>query len=109
MPAVRQPALWIHTLTGELDVHVLMARRRHLAVYTRAWCECAVKLYAEPGAELFGVGESAPHTRARSEQNDLLLDTVCSLMQLHGCILRPPRREMQPTNCILFVLHGTSG
>src|SRR5438445_427683 len=79
------------------------------AANTRAWCEGAVKPYAEPGAELFGVGESAPHARARCAQNDLFLDTVCSLMQLHGCILRRPRREMQPTNCILIVLQGTSG
>src|SRR5216684_8409564 len=91
MPAVRQPALGIHPLDRELDGHALMARRRDLAMYTRAWCEGTVKLYAEPGAELFGVGESAPHARARCAQDDLFLDTVCSLMQLHGCILQRPR------------------
>src|SRR6266851_9468973 len=100
MPPVRQPALGLHPLDGDLQGHVLIAGRRELAIDTRARCEGTLKLDAEPGAELFGVGKSAPDTRAGRAQNDLFLDPVCGLMQSHGCILSRPAYEMQPKGCI---------
>ena len=57
----------------------------------RVTIEIAIELDAEPGAELFGVGKSAPNTRAGCAQNNLFLDAVRGVMQLHGCILRRPR------------------
>src|SRR6266849_2900878 len=104
MPAVRQPVLGIHSLDGELDGHVLMARRSDRALDTRAWCERTLELDAEPGAELVGVGKSAPDTRAGCAQNDLFLDPVCRVMQSHGCML--PRRwlKMQPMSCVVTMM-----
>jgi hypothetical protein len=77
-----------------------MAGHCDLAMGTRAWCERTLKLHAEPGAELVGFGKSAPNTGARCAQNDLFLDTVRAVMQLHGCILPRPLLEMQPAACI---------
>src|SRR6202171_5407299 len=87
MPAVRHPGLGIHPLDGDLDGHVPVAGQLDLAMGTRAWCEGTLELHAEPGAELFGVGKSVPDTGAGCAQNDLFLDAVGSVMQLHGCIL----------------------
>src|SRR2546425_7996869 len=76
MPAVREPALGIHPLDGELDVHVLIARRGDLAPNSGARRKCAVKLDAKPDAELLGVGKRAPDARAGCTKKDLFLDTV---------------------------------
>src|SRR3989475_7611457 len=87
MPAVRHPALGIHPLDGDIDGHLPMAGQRDLAVDTPAWREGTFELHAKPGAELRGVGKRTPDTRLGCAQNDLFLDAVGRVMQLHGCIL----------------------
>src|SRR5258708_2029157 len=100
MPAVRHPALGIHPLDGDLDGHLPMAGQGDLAVDTPVWRKVTFELHAEPGAELLGAGKGTPYTRLGCAQNDLFLDAVGSVMQLHGCILPRPLLEMQPTVCI---------
>src|SRR4029077_19326745 len=93
MPAVRHPALRIHPFDGELQGHVLMARRSELAPNPGARHKGTVELDTKPRAELLGVDKSGPDAGARCPQNDLFLDTVGGVMQLHGCILARPSRK----------------
>src|SRR6266849_3591157 len=104
MPAVRQPALGIHSLDCDLDGHALMAGHRDHALDTRAGRERTLELDAEPGAELIGIGESAPDTRAGCAQNDLFLDPVCRVMQSHGCMLPRRRLKIQPMSCVVTMM-----
>src|SRR6266571_9137595 len=100
MPAVRHPALGIHPLDGDLDGHLPMAGQCDLALDTSARREGTLELHAEPGAELLCVGKRTPDTRLGCAQNDLFLDAVRSVMQLHGCILLRQPLETQPIDCI---------
>src|SRR3981189_51331 len=104
MPAVRHPALGIHPLDGDLDGHLPMSGQRDLAADAPAWREVTFELHAEPGAELIGVGQCAPGPRLGCAQKDLFLDTVCSVTQLHGCILPWPLLKTQPAVCIFTVV-----
>src|SRR5260370_8565023 len=65
-----------------------------------AWGEGTVELYGEAGAEFLGIGRRPPDSRGGRAQNDLFLDPVCSVMQLHGCILPRQLLGVQPAVCI---------
>lgn len=69
---------------------MLVARVGDRPAHVGARREGALHLDAEPGTELRGVGEGAPHPGARRAQQDLSLDAVRAgwvHMQPPGCML----------------------
>jgi hypothetical protein len=76
VPPEGEEPLGLHLLDGEFAHEMLVAGVSHTPRDARAGREGALHLHVKPGAELLGVGKSAPHARGRGAQGDLLLDAI---------------------------------
>src|SRR6266487_100412 len=76
MPAVREIPLRLDPLDLHLDLQMLVTRNGDPTPHRLARGERTVERDAEPGAELFRIGDRTPHARARRVEHDALLDPV---------------------------------
>src|SRR5260370_4394441 len=101
MPPEREQPLGLHLLDSDLERHAFVfllgigdlgidGRRYDHSAHAGSWRERAIELHAEPGSELFRVGQRAPNPFPRCSQNNCFLDTVCAHVQPPGCRLAAP-------------------
>src|SRR2546427_13243139 len=76
VPAIREVALRVDALDQHFQRHMLVARYAEPAPDRPALGKRALEFYAEPGAKLCRVRESAPHARACGAEHDPFFDPI---------------------------------